>query len=316
MGIAKKSIVFFLSIWISLLTISLRAQTKRICFTLDDLPVVNYGMNDSDFYHFVNGKIISTLKKYRIPAIGFVNGSKLYHKDKIDPFQVNLLAEWLQNGLELGNHTYAHKDFNSVSFQEFKQDITQGEQTLQTTLPQYAGMPHFFRHPFLHMGNTRERSDSLSNFLVQQGYTIAPVTIDNEDYLFALAYSRAFRKKDSLLMQTIHTDYITYMERKLAYYDRQSCRLFNRSINQILLIHASLLNADCMSELAKICLQNKYIFISLREALTDQAYQTPITRFGNWGISWIDRWALSAGKTSDFFKDDPVTPDYIYKLAE
>jgi hypothetical protein len=45
--------------------------------------------------------------------------------------------------------------------------------------------------------------------------------------------------------------------------------------------------------------------------LQDEAYQTPITVYGKWGISWIDRWALSQGKKGDFFKGDPETPAYI-----
>ncbi|NWJ50955.1 MAG: polysaccharide deacetylase-like protein, partial [Bacteroidetes bacterium] len=50
---------------------------------------------------------------------------------------------------------------------------------------------------------------------------------------------------------------------------------------------------------------------------SDEAYSTPITRFNrNWGMSWLDRWALSKGKKSDFFKDEPTAPDFIMKLAK
>jgi hypothetical protein len=40
-----------------------------------------------------------------------------------------------------------------------------------------------------------------------------------------------------------------------------------------------------------------------------------VTVFSDWGISCIDRWALSRGKKGGFFSDDPVTPDYIRELA-
>ncbi|MCE1199801.1 MAG: hypothetical protein LWW85_12590, partial [Marinilabiliales bacterium] len=58
-----------------------------------------------------------------------------------------------------------------------------------------------------------------------------------------------------------------------------------------------------------------YQFSSLDEVLQDPVYGTPVTRFGNWGISWIDRWALSSGKKGDFFKDEPDVPGYIRKLV-
>jgi hypothetical protein len=30
----------------------------------------------------------------------------------------------------------------------------------------------------------------------------------------------------------------------------------------------------------------------------------------------MDRWALSAGKKGEFLKEDPITPDYVKKMAK
>ena len=59
-----------------------------------------------------------------------------------------------------------------------------------------------------------------------------------------------------------------------------------------------------------------YTFISQEAALTDEAYQSEITKYGNWGISWIDRWAMSRGKKGEFFKDDPQTPSFVKDYKE
>ncbi|HBX66364.1 MAG TPA: polysaccharide deacetylase-like protein, partial [Balneolaceae bacterium] len=58
-----------------------------------------------------------------------------------------------------------------------------------------------------------------------------------------------------------------------------------------------------------------YSFISQEEVLEDESYQTPVTRYGPWGISWIDRWAISRGVDRTFFEDDPLTPDFIKDLS-
>ena len=145
---------------------------------------------------------------------------------------------------------------------------------------------------------------------------MAPVTIDNEDYLFALAYKRTKQKNDTVLLNKIGLDYIAYMEKKLHYFEMQSNNLFGRNIIKILLLHTSLLNSDYLDSLISIYKTRKYIFVSTDDALKDPAYNTEITVFGNWGISWIDKWALSAGKKGEFFKEDPPTPDYIKRLAE
>jgi len=117
-------------------------------------------------------------------------------------------------------------------------------------------------------------------------------------------------------MKKIGADYLVYMESKLKYFEKQVYQLFGREINQILLLHASLLNADYLDSLAKMFLKNNYKFVTMGEALQDKAYETSITVYGNWGISWIDRWALSQGKKGDFFKGEPATPEYIKKLSE
>ncbi len=76
------------------------------------------------------------------------------------------------------------------------------------------------------------------------------------------------------------------------------------------------LNADYLGKLAEVFEQNNYKFIRLKDALKDKAYQTPVTVYGEWGSSWIYRWAFSSGKKWDFFANAPVTPPFILKLAK
>ncbi len=291
-------------------------QTRQVCFTYDDLPVVAYGTTDSAFQQGLTDRLVSTLVKNRIPAIGFVNERKMYNMGQVDPVQLALLRTWTNHGLDLGNHTFSHPDYNKVTYREFTKDVLKGE-TLTRKLLQEKGSPlKYFRHPFLHVGETKAKADSLETFLRDHLYTVAPVTIDNEDYLFALAYHRANAKKDTVLMKKIGTDFLSYLEAKVKYYERQSVALFGREIPQILLLHASLLNSVYAGALAAMFRRNGYSFVSLDTALEDAAHQTPVTVYGKWGISWIDKWALSKGKKGEFFKGEPETPDYIKKLTE
>ena len=292
------------------------AQTKNICFTIDDLPVVSYGMNDTTFQRNLMNGIIQSFKKHNIPAIGFVNEFKLYKDEKINSFQVSLLKNWVANDLELGNHTFSHPDYNKTNFNNFTEDLLKGEITTKEILLENNKSIKYFRHPYLHLGNTKAKYDSLNNFLKSKNYVTAPVTIDNEDYLFALAYKRALSNNDTALSKNIGKDYINYMEEKLHYFEGQSQKLFGKNISHILLMHASWLNSNFIDSLAIMLKRNGYNFISLEETLKDDLYKTEITKFGNWGLSWLDNWALSQDKKSDFFKDDPQTPLYIKKMTE
>lgn len=311
-----KSKIMKLIIIISVLISQLQlAQNKNVCFSFDDLPVVNYGMTDTTFQKILLENLILNLNKYKIPAIGFVNENKLYD-DTINPFQVSLLKEWVKNGFDLGNHTFSHLDYNKVNFFNFTKDLLKGENISKQILNKENKSLKYFRHPFLHMGNTKEKADSLNDFLHNNSYKTAPVTIDNEDYLFALAYQRANVKNDSVLANQIGKDFVKYIEKKLHYFESQSQKLFGKNINQILLLHASWLNSDYIDSIADLFIKNGYRFVSMDEALKDKIYSTPINVYGNWGISWVDRWALSKGKKGIFFKNEPLTPEYIKRLAK
>jgi peptidoglycan/xylan/chitin deacetylase (PgdA/CDA1 family) len=293
------------------------SQTKKVCFTIDDLPVVNYGNNGQEFHLNLTKKLLTGLNQKGIKAIGFVNEGKMYDKDeKIIPFQKKCLEMWLKAGMDLGNHTLGHRDYNNSDFDIYTSQIISGEKQTKILLNKYGNGLKYFRHPFLHVGATKERADSLAFFLEKNKYTVAPVTIDNEDYIFASAYAKTLNKGDLELAQKIGEDYLKYMEEKVLFYEKQSDALFGRQIAQTLLIHASLLNADYILKLAEMYVRNGYEFVGIDTALADEAYKTPITKFGKYGISWMDRWALSQEKKGDFFKGDPTTPNYVIDLSK
>lgn len=290
------------------------AQQKQICITVDDLPTVAYGEKNE---REITEKLIQHFDKYSIPAVGFVNEGKLFYNAKIITKRIELLKYWLENGYELGNHTYSHLDYNNSSFDKFTGEIMLGEK-ISKPLSEANDLPwRYFRHPFLHVGATKAKADSLNTFLLENDYIEAPVTIDNTDYLFAKAYSNANKAKDEALKKRIGNEYVNYMEAKIKYFEKLTDKLFNCQVPQILLTHANLLNADYYDDLAEMYLRSGYEFVTLEAALKDPAYKTEITTFGKWGISWLDRWALSReGFDRSILKEDIPTPAFIEKAAK
>ena len=127
-------------------------QQKRVCITVDDLPTVPYGVGGEALKKEITQGIVDVFKKYKIPAIGYVNESKLYKKNVLDKKEVALLEYWINNGLELGNHTYSHWDYNTVTYQAFTEDILKGETITRKLMEKQGKKYQYFRHPFLHVG--------------------------------------------------------------------------------------------------------------------------------------------------------------------
>jgi peptidoglycan/xylan/chitin deacetylase (PgdA/CDA1 family) len=288
---------------------------KEVAITIDDLPFVAMQDYELSSLKYFTSKLLNSIKEKGVPAIGFVIENRLYKNDIQDSGIVSLLNMWLDAGMELGNHTYSHPDLHTISLEDYEQDFLRGNKITKMLMDKRGLKERYFRHPYLHTGRDIETKNKFENFLHDNGYTVAPVTIDNSDWIFNTAYETAAQNKDTLLMNKISGSYIPYMKNKFQFFEKECQEFFNRNIKQILLIHASRLNADHFSELAEMIQQLGYKFISLEKALQDSAYKSPDTYTGRGGITWIHRWAITAGKKKDFFMGEPLTPDYIMKLA-
>lgn len=296
-----------------LATAESQSPTKFVAITIDDLPVVTERQGDKARLD-ITKRLLQKITSAKIPVIGFVNEGKLYVDGKRNESQVDLLRMWLDAGLELGNHTYSHANLDSVGLPAYEEEILKGETITKQLLQQRGRQIRYFRHPFLRSGNTLEIKAELARFLGDHGYKIAPVSIDDADYIFARAFERSLDKGDKKLAGKIGEDYLMYMDQKIAYWEKQSDRLFGRQIDQILLIHASLMNSEYLGRLAKVFRRRGYRFVDLDTALKDEAYRLPDEYTRPAGISWLHRWALAKGREY-LIPDEPRVPDYVMKLS-
>lgn len=305
------------SILLFLLTFPVFAQAQQtqrfIAVTIDDLPVVST-RKDLKNRQQITKKLLKHITKAKVPAVGFVNENKLYESEKRDEMQVDLLRLWLDANLELGNHTFSHISLHDNSLEKYEAEILKGEIVTKELLAAKSMKMRYFRHPYLWTGLSLEIKNKLNVFLKDHNYTIAPVTIDNADWIFARAYDNAFDKKDKKLMKQIGAAYVPYLEAKMDYWERQSVKIFGREIKQILLLHANFINSDYFDDIAKMLEKRKYKFVTLENALTDEAYKLPDTFVKRNGISWLHRWAIAKGK-GFVLPDEPKTPDFVLKAA-
>ncbi len=304
----------------SVSTVSVDAQKlapggrRTVAVTFDDLPVISL-RRDLATQATITRKLLHSIKSHRVPAIGFVNENKLLTNGQRDERRVALLRRWLDANLELGNHTFSHPDLHRTSLDTFKEDVIRGEEVSSRLLTAKGWRLRYFRHPFLHAGSNIETKRKFEEFLAERGYRIAPVTIDNSEWIFARAYEKALVRGDKQMAERVAEAYIPYMEKKFAYFEQQSMALFGYEMKQVLLLHANALNADYFDKLARMIKKRGYEFISLDEALTDKAYTSPDAYAGPGGITWIHRWAITAGKDDDFFRGEPRTPAFVMKEA-
>jgi peptidoglycan/xylan/chitin deacetylase (PgdA/CDA1 family) len=309
-----KLILFLVAAVSSFFMFSIPASTqtaqkpdRQVAVTIDDLPA---GMADrlpATEITTMTTKLLGTLRDQKIPAVGFVNEKKLYKPGEVDE-RMKALQMWLDNGFELGNHTFSHASLNQVSLKAWEDDVIQGESVTRLLLAQHKMKLRYFRHPYLDTGRdllTRRQAEA---FLVERGYRIAPITLDGWDWMFAGIYEDAKKRNDTALQQQIVKEYLAYHDTVFAYSEQLSVKIVGYEPKQILLLHASNLEADHIGELLDVLRKRGYRFITLADALGDQAYSLPDTFVGEEGTGWIDHWAITQGKIP---QGAPVFPHWV-----
>jgi peptidoglycan/xylan/chitin deacetylase (PgdA/CDA1 family) len=278
--------------------------SRYVAFTFDDLP------STLGYAPYVIQNITEKLMRHHVPAIGFVNESKLYTDGRVDKAKVAWLEQWLNSNLELGNHSYSHIAIDNVPLSAYKADILKGEKITKQLLSERGKTLNYYRHTQLHTGPTPEAKKDLEKFLTVNGYTVAPVTIDNNDYIFANLYEKAKEKKDTAMMNYVGVEYLKYMEMVVKHFEQVSMDFLGYEVKQTLLLHANALNADYLDDLIQLFQKRNYSFISLDDALKDPAYQL-MDAPSKKGLSWLHRWMLAKNLE---MRPEPLQPERINQL--
>lgn len=296
------------------------APDQRIALTIDDLPWQRLDERDDPELAQRHAQLLAALKAAQVPVVGFVNEIKLERDGQVQPARVQMLRDWRDAGFELGNHTRGHVDLHAIGLDAYEQDILRGEQTLRPLLAERGQTPRWFRHPYLRAGETPQQRAALLAFLDQHGYRIAPVTVDNSEWIWAFAYDHVRdTEADPVVrearLRQLRRGYVPYMLNKLDYYEDQSRQLLGRLPAQVWLMHANALNAASIDELIAATRRRGYTFITLELALQDPAYAHADGYNGAGGISWIHRWAMAEGKPGSFYAGEPKVPRWVLELA-
>ena len=291
-----------------------RAAPRLIAVTFDDLPAAGRARNyKTDAIKEMTRRLLQTFASHNISVVGFVNEKGLYQRTGEVDERIAVLQMWLDAGHELGNHTFSHLSFNTTQLAPYEEDVIRGETVTKMLLEKKGMKLRYFRYPFFFTGSTLETKRAFEMFLTQRGYTNAPATIDNQDYLFADVYAKAMEQGDKATMKRVADAYVSYMEKMMEFYEGLSVDLFGREIPQVFYIHANPLNADHFQDLALMLKRRGYGFVSLEQVLQDKAYSHPDNYAGPNGISWLQRWAITEGKG---FRTEPDVPEFVKKLFE
>jgi peptidoglycan/xylan/chitin deacetylase (PgdA/CDA1 family) len=301
------SLFLILGLGGSSLTFAQTTPQRAVAVTVDDLPAANAnGMTGKEIVEMTT-KLLTTLKEQRVPAVGFVNEQKLYKPGEVDD-RIKALNMWLEEGFELGNHTFKHTSLNRVPLQAWEEDVVRGETVTRILQFQHHMKMRYLRHPYLDTGLDLQTRREAEAFLTARGYQVAPVTMDAWDWMYAGVYADARKRGDTALQKQIVESYLSYTDCIFEYNEKLSKELIGYEPKQILLLHGNWLEAEHIGELLDLLRKRGYQFVTLQDALSDAAYRVPDEYVGEEGATWIEHWAITRGRPP---QGAPVFPQWV-----
>lgn len=271
---------------------------REVAITIDDIPRGGDGGGRSyGDIRVMTERLLSPFRERHIPLTGFVHPGRT----ELSPDDLrHILDLWLDAGAGLGNHTWSHADLNRTSVPDYEADILKADTFLRPIVEQRGKKLEYFRFPMLHAGPAPETKQAIAQFLADHHYRNAPVTFDNSDDMFAARYTTAeYRAR-------VIKEYVPYLESVVAFFERRSVEVVGHEFPQIMLLHASDLNARMMPDILAMFERRGYRFIALGDALADEAYRLPENYVGTGGFSWIHRWSMTRGMSSQGEPDEPA----------
>jgi peptidoglycan/xylan/chitin deacetylase (PgdA/CDA1 family) len=282
---------------------------RTVAITVDDLPYApgrplsNDRAAEASAAAAINRKLLAAFRTHRVPVTGFVIGERA---QQLGPAGPRILAQWVHDGFDLGNHTWSHPEMNQLPVEEIEQEIVRAEPVVAPLMSAARKKLTFFRFPMNETGNTKEKHDAIADFLAHRGYELAVCTIDTSDYVFSQAYVKMLAAGDEASAQKLRQEYIAYSSAEIDYYARLNTQVFGYEPPEVMLLHDNPLNADVIEDVLKLFEERRYRFVTLKGAQSDPAYRTPDTYVTKSGPMWGYRWATERNvKVNGRLEPDP-----------
>lgn len=290
------------------------ASGRTVAVTFVAVPTFRPQSNSVETTRRATKKLLADMAAHKIRAVGFVGEGQLGSEDnRVREARVDLLRAWLDAGHELGSQSYRHMNLYDTPLDAWKESVVRGESLLRRLLGEREQTLRWFSYPYLNTGPDAETRRAAADFLRGRGYSVHPVTIDSLDFLFANAHQEALRRDDAETARRVAEEYVPYMERMMEFYEGLSRDVFGREIPQVLMLTASPVVADQFDEMAAMLKRRGYRFVTLDEAVRDEAYSRPETYTGEWGVSWLQRWGYTKFGA---LRREPYLPPYMRQFSK
>ncbi len=268
--------------------IATAAETQRsIAITMDDLnwmPVPNPTE--------INTRLLQAMRSHQARLALFVIG-----RNADNPTGQALIQPWKEAGHLIGNHTYSHRNYDSMTFEDFSADALHADQVLANDL----SLPRLFRFPLLKEGNTAAKRDRMREFLATHRYRNGCVTLDASDWYYDNRLRQRLASDPTFDVNRFRQPYLDHLWDRAQFYDDLSMQVLGRSVPHTILIHWNVLNSLFLGDVLNMFHRHGWRIVNAEHAFRDPIFQrAPKTMPAGESLLWA--LAKETGKFEDLLR--------------
>jgi hypothetical protein len=269
-------------------TVARAATTQRsIAITMDDLNWMPLP-NPTE----INARLLGAMLSHQARLALFVIG-----RNADNATGQALIQPWKQAGHLIGNHTYSHRNYDSITFEEFSADVVHADNVLAPDL----STPRLFRFPLLKEGNTAAKRDRMREFLSAHHYRTGYVTIDASDWYYDSRLRQRLASDTGFDVNRFRQPYLDHLWDRAQFYDDLSVRVLGRSVPHTVLVHWNLLNSLFLADVLNMFHRRGWRIISAEHAFRDPIFlRAPKTVPAGESLLWA--LAKETGKFEDVLR--------------
>ncbi|HEY8568753.1 polysaccharide deacetylase family protein, partial [Microbulbifer sp.] len=179
-----------------LLITSASSQAAEVAFTFDDAPRNASGYFDGP----TRAKnLLQQLEEHKIGKVAFFANTSDLSGEKLQRLQT-----YGDAGHIIANHSHTHPNFNQTSLQDYIDNVAEADKILGT----FPTFKKWFRFPYLREGDTAAKRDGMRQYLQQNGYTNAYITLNNYDWHIEVLFQEAVAKGIAVDLDRLRRFYV------------------------------------------------------------------------------------------------------------
>ena len=235
---------------------------KRFSITMDDFHL-NTELRQTIAER--DAGILGAMATHNHKGAGFVTGQW------VDNDQGKaLMQRWINGGHIIANHTYSHEHANEISASDYIADIEKNTQFLGGI---EGASPKLFRYPFLDEGGKTDKRDEIRNYLNQNDYRFAPVTLDTADWYIDGRLRERLIADPQADLSGYRDYYLSSVLTRVDYFHAVGADIGVGSMPHTLLMHHNELNGLFLGDLLAHLQANGWILIDADIALANPFLQ-------------------------------------------